>query len=161
MFKGMKYVRAAMIIWAALMGLAHAHEYEVGELTITHPWSRATAPRAANGVAYMAISNSGSVDDVLIAAEATISGRAELHEHSMTDGVMQMRPVQAGIVIPAGETVILEPSGLHVMLMGLDDRLVEGERLPLTLVFQNAGTVEVEASIEGPGAVLDLHDGHQ
>ena len=70
MFKGMKYVRAIMIIWAALMGTAQAHEYQVGELTITHPWSRATAPQAANGVAYMAITNHGGSDDVFIGAEA-------------------------------------------------------------------------------------------
>ena len=160
MFKGMKYVRAIMIVWAALMGTAQAHEYQVGELTITHPWSRATAPQAANGVAYMAITNHGGSDDVLIGAEAPVSGRAELHSHEMTDGVMTMRPVAGGIVIPAGETVYLEPSGLHVMLMGLDGRLVEGERIPLTLVFENAGTVEVEAEVAGPGAVLDPHSGH-
>lgn len=160
MFRGMKYVRAVMIIWAAIMGTAHAHEYEVGDLTIIHPWSRATAPSAANGVAYMAITNNGDAEDVLIAAGAEVSGRAELHGHTMTDGVMQMRPVEGGIAIPPGETVYLEPSGLHVMLMGLEDRLVEGERISLTLEFQNAGILEVEASIEGPGAVLDLHSDH-
>lgn len=160
MFKGMKYVRAVMIVWAALMGMAQAHDYEVGELTITHPWSRATAASAANGVAYMAITNNGSSDDVLIAAEAPVSSRTELHTHEMTDGVMRMRPVEGGITIPAGETIYLEPSGLHVMLMGLDDRLVEGELFPLTLTFQNAGTIEVEAAIAGPGAVLDLHSDH-
>lgn len=160
MFKGMKYVRAVMIIWAALMGVAQAHDYEVGGLTISHPWSRATAPQAANGVAYMAISNHGTVDDVLISAESPVFGRAELHANEMADGVMRMRPVEGGIVIPAGETIYLEPSGLHLMLMGLGDRLVEGERFPLTLVFQNAGTIEVEAAIEAPGAVLDQHSDH-
>jgi len=156
----MKYVRAAMIVWAALMGMAQAHDYQVGELTITHPWTRATAPRAANGVAYMAISNNGATDDVLIGVHAPVSNHAQLHANEMTDGVMQMRPVEGGIVIPAGETVFLEPSGLHVMLMGLGDRLVEGERVPLTLEFQSAGSLDVEATIEGPGAVLDLHSDH-
>ncbi|MEM7445656.1 MAG: copper chaperone PCu(A)C [Pseudomonadota bacterium] len=159
-FRGIKYVRAVMVIWAAIMGTAAGHEYQQGDLVIAHPWSRATAPNAPNGVAYLAITNHGAEEDQLISVEAQVSDRTELHMHEMTDGVMRMRPVEGSIALPAGETIVLEPSGLHIMLMGLDNRLVEGERFTLVLEFQNAGTVEVEASIESPGAVLDLHHNH-
>lgn len=67
---------------------------------------------------------------------------------SMTDGVMRMRQLEGGVPLPAGETVKLEPGGLHVMLIGLKQPLTEGQTLPLTLTFEEAGTLEVELAIE-------------
>jgi copper(I)-binding protein len=68
----------------------------------------------------------------------------------MQDGVMRMRPVEA-LLVPAHGEAVLEPGGLHVMLMGLGDPLVEGNSLPLTLHFEHAGEVEVVATIESIG----------
>jgi len=139
---------------------ASAHDYQLGDLSIAHPWSRATAPQAPNGVVYMAITNNGDTADRLVGAAGDAAERMELHTHNMVDGVMQMRPVEGGIDLPPGETVHLEPQGLHIMLMGLDAPLVEGERFTVTLSFEQAGEISVEAAIEGPGATLDLRHDH-
>lgn len=133
-----------------------AEPVSVGDLTIVSPWSRATAPRARAGAAFMTITNSGSVDDRLIAAASPVSGITELHTHTMVDGIMRMREVSA-IELPAGGEAALQPGGLHVMFMGLEQTLVAGEMFPLKLTFENAGSVDVTVVVGpigamGPGA---------
>jgi len=63
-----------------------------------------------------------------------------------------MRPVEKIQVAP-GEPTVLKPGGLHVMLIGLEAPLKEGESFPLTLTFQQAGKTEVTVSVESVGAM--------
>ena len=72
----------------------------------------------------------------------------------MVDGVMKMRMMMGGLTIPAGGKVELKPMGLHVMMMGITEKLVEGETLVLTLTFEKAGSVELAVPIAGPGAMM-------
>lgn len=146
------------------IGTALAHDYRAGELHIDHPWARATAPQAQNGGAYLTITNEGSTPDRLVAAESPVASRVELHTHDVDSaGVMRMRQVEA-IDVPAGEATALRPGGLHVMLIGLENRLVEGETFPLTLVFEAAGAVELEVQVEavtyGVGDAPAMGHGH-
>ena len=59
------------------------------------------------------------LDDRLIAAQAAIAQRVEIHSMEMDGGVMRMRAVDGGLAIAAGDSVTLAPGGLHIMLMGL------------------------------------------
>jgi copper(I)-binding protein len=59
---------------------------------------------------------------------------------------MKMAPLD-GIDLPPRSEIELAPGGTHIMLMDLQEPLVEGGRLPLTLSFQQAGTIHVEATI--------------
>ena len=118
-----------------------------GDVTVEGAYARAVPEGARASAAYMAIENAGSDDDRLIAARTDAARRVELHTHIMENGVARMREVEGGIPAPAGETVTLEPGGLHVMLMGLTRRLREGENVDLTLVFEQAGEIAVTAPI--------------
>jgi hypothetical protein len=62
---------------------------------------------------------------------------------------MSMHPVES-VDVPANGQAELEPGGLHIMLIGLTGDLEAGEKLPLTLEFENAGKVQVEAEIRAP-----------
>ncbi len=129
-------------------GTTLAHDHAAGDPLIDHPWARATAPQQQNGAAYFTVTNNGATADRIVAAESPVAGRVELHTHDVDSaGVMRMRQVEA-IELPPGETVALRPGGLHVMLIGLEDRLVEGAAFPLTIVFEAAGAVEVEVRVE-------------
>lgn len=149
----MRTLLTAIALAAALAAPAAAHEAKVGELTIGHPWSRPV--KAANGAAYMSISNAGSEPDRLIAASTDVAERTELHTHLIdADGVARMRPVQA-VDVPANGEVMLQPGGLHVMLIGLREQLQPDSEFPLTLTFERAGTVTVEVAVE----MKPSHDG--
>jgi copper(I)-binding protein len=122
------------------------------DITVTNAWARASAGMARAGAAFLTITNSGSSDDRLLAASAPVSGVAELHTHIKEGDVMRMRRVE-DIPVKAGETVTLQPGGLHVMFMGLNDGLKEGQTFPLTLTFENAGTVETTVTVGAAGAM--------
>ncbi len=135
-----------LLIPALISFQGFAAEFAVGDLVIKHPWARPTPPVADAGAAYFIVDNSRGADDRLLSAEADISQRVELHTHLMEGDVMMMRKVDT-IEMPAGQTVALQPGGLHIMFIGLQAPLVEGDRFPLTLNFEKAGAVIVEVAI--------------
>jgi copper(I)-binding protein len=138
-------LKAAFAVIALLAaGAAHA-----GEITITDPYARSANPRS--GAAFMHIENVGPADR-LIAARGDVAKRIELHTHIMEDGVARMREVEGGIEIPADGMVMLQRGGLHVMMMGIETPLKQGDSFPLTLVFEQAGEVEVEVTVDNERA---------
>ncbi len=145
---------------AALMltTAAHAHGVKTGDLEIIHPNIPQPPASAKSAAGYMAISNEGDHADRLIGVETGLAQKSMLHttEHG-ADGVARMMHLEA-IEIPAGDTVVLEPDGLHVMLMGLTATVKEGDMVPATLIFEQAGRVEVEFMVDPPGGVD--HSGH-
>ncbi|GIK96481.1 MAG: hypothetical protein BroJett029_06900 [Alphaproteobacteria bacterium] len=149
---------AFLFVAFALAAPASAHDYKLGDLTIDHPWARASAGHAKTGAAYFAVVNGGAEADRLVGASSPV-GRAELHTHISEDGIMKMRPVDA-VDLPAGERAVLEPGGLHVMLMDLAKPLVEGESFPLTLTFEKAGDIDVEVKVEGVTGMQGDHGDH-
>lgn len=141
--------------------LANAHEYKVGDLVIDHPFSFETASTAMAAGGFMTITNTGDTDDRLISASANVQ-RVEIHTTDVEGDIARMRELEDGIVIPAGETVTLQPGGLHVMFMGLNgDPFELGEEVGATLVFENAGEVEVMFKVEErAGHMGHSHGGH-
>lgn len=134
-----------------LVGSAIAHEYSSHGVTVVHPWARATPGGAKVGSAFFEMKAARGHNDRLIGARSPVAGSAELHNHIMEGGIARMRSVD-GIAVRAGRSVVLKPGGYHVMLMGLMGPLKEGDLLKLTLVFENAGEIEVDATLEPVGA---------
>ncbi len=136
---------AALLSSAA--GLAHA-----GDIALDHPWSRATPAGAPVGAGYVTVKNTGAAADKLVSATAPdVAGKVEVHEMTMDNGVMKMRPV-SGIEIPAGKSVELKPGGYHIMFMQLKQPLKAGETIKGALTFEKAGVVPVEFKVEAMSA---------
>jgi len=121
---------------------------ETLDVTVSGAWSRATPPGAEVGVAYMNVTVHGGPDR-LLGAESALAERAEIHEMRTDQGAMQMRTVGPIELTPAQE-LVLEPGGLHVMLIGLRESLVAGEHHTVTLVFEHAGRVPVDVEVRAP-----------
>lgn len=117
------------------------------DLVVTDIWGRPSPASAANAAFYMTIRNSGQVQESLDSVEIGICDNAQLHETNIDgDGVMSMNQVTR-IDIPSGETILLEPGGLHVMCLGLKSPLEAGEEIPITLSFAETGELQVQAEI--------------
>jgi len=140
--------RRAFAIVACLV-VAGAALAQTNELDVTNAWARATPAKAENGVAFLTIRT--STPDRLVSVASPVAKKAELHTMEMAGMVMKMRPL-AGLDIPAGQPVTLKPGGEHIMLMGLNGPLREGQSFPLTLTFEKAGAREVTVAVEKPGA---------
>lgn len=160
------FLHAALLACASLIAStlsfapAIAHDFRAGDLQISHPWTRAVAASAPTAAGYMTIRNTGSVADRLVGAETPRVNKVEQHEMTMADGIMRMRPIPGGIAVPPGQEVRLAPGGLHLMLIGPQGGFTQGARVPLTLVFERAGRVDVELAVEAAGARGSGHDGH-
>ena len=112
-----------------------------------------TAPSQKNAAVYMELTSGPNA--ALVAAGSPLAQRAELHSMSVDAGVMRMRPLER-IELPAGKTVRLQPTGLHVMLVDLKRPLKAGEKVPLVLSVQSSGTslttLEIEAEVRDADA---------
>jgi copper(I)-binding protein len=137
-----------MTVFLTLFTLTSA--FAGGNLQVTDVWSRATPPTAEVGAAYFKAVNSNSTSDTLIGVASPIAERVEMHTHMMMEGMMMMHQLES-VEVPAGETLEFKPGGNHIMLIGLEHTLLEGERFPLTLTFKNAGNVELIAIVRGLG----------
>ena len=146
---------AATLVFAALP--AAAHDYKLGTLEIATPWTRATAPTAKAGGGFMTITNKGTTADRLVAARSNVSAKVEIHEMKMDGSVMRMRELEKGLEIPPGATVALKPGGFHIMFMELKAPFAANSKVPLTLVFEKAGSIDVEMTVEAMGAGAPRH----
>ena len=70
----------------------------------------------------------------------------------MGSGIL-MRPLEAGLAVPAGAKLTLQPRGYHLLMTGLKTPLVRGAKLPVALVFERTGTIQTELTVDAPGPV--------
>lgn len=128
------------LISATLTGCATDATVHATGITVSDGWVRAYESSVVDGMtgAFAQITNHTDKDVALVGGSSEIAMMTEVHEVVMLDGAMKMQPKDGGILIKAGETVTLEPGGLHVMLMGLKKAIVEGDEVTLTLDFDGA-----------------------
>ena len=142
----------------------HAHDYKAGDIVVDQPWAMPLPPVSVNGAAYLDIKNLGQNPDMLMAADSPIAEKIEVHEHIHENGVMKMQEMAGGLELKAGATVKFVPGGLHLMLIGLKEPLVEGETFPVNLQFEQAGSLEVIVHIQQKDAGAlpgdEAHTGH-
>lgn len=137
------------------MGDMHGAEMTWDEscakMHVIAPWARPAGAGMPNSAAYAVLLNLTAEDDTLVSAQSDVAEAVELHEMVMGDGdVMQMRPIEGGIVVPAGGLAHLMPGGLHIMLIGLKQELKAGETMDITLTFEKAGEMTLTIPIQEP-----------
>jgi copper(I)-binding protein len=154
-------IRFLALVAALLLsvGAASAHSVQAGALELTDLWTRATPAGAPTAGGYLTITNTGSEPDRLTAISSPQAAKGELHEMSVKDGIMTMRPLEGGLEIPAGQSVTLAPSGFHIMFVSPKEPFVKGGKVPVVLTFEKAGEVETFLHIEAIGAPGPKGDG--
>ena len=137
--------------------VAGSATFKLGDLTVTSPWTRATPGGAKIAGGYLKITNNGTSADRFTGAKSDAADRVEIHEMSMSDGVMKMRPLPNGLEIKPGETVELKSGGYHLMFMDLKQPLKQGDTLKATLQFEKAGSLDVNFNVNALGASAPAH----
>jgi len=138
---------AAALAWTAGPGSAHeGHDHG-------NPATPEASPEmnTGTGSVYLTITNGGDAPDRLLSASTDAALTIEMHALAVTNDVMAMTPLQDGLVIPAGETVVLAPQVMHLMLVNLTRDLRPGDTYDLVLTFERAGEVSVTVTV-GAGA---------
>ena len=147
LFKEITFAVALTLASFATMPSAFAHEIKVGNLVISHPWSRQSPMGADVSAGFMKITNNGTEDDKLVSATAEIAPVVQIHDMKMEGDVMKMVEVEGGLVIPAGKTVELKPKSLHIMFMQVPQQPMVDSQFKGTLTFEKAGTIEIEYEV--------------
>lgn len=132
---------------AAPIALGFQHHGEDGATPAASPGAMHGGGMSGTGAAYLVIRNYGTEADRLVGAETEVAGVVEIHEVADDGGVMAMRPLADGLEIPAGDEVILEPGGYHIMLIGLTQDLRDGDAYAMTLRFEQAGEVTITVPV--------------
>jgi len=122
------------------------------DIVVSQAWSRATPKGAKVGGGYLAIENRGAQPDRLLSASSVAAARVEIHQMTTQDGVMTMRPLDDGLVIPPDQTVTLAPGGDHIMFVGLTAPFEEGQRIPVSLNFEHSGKIDATFEVGPVGA---------
>lgn len=136
------------------------------DIMIDDSYARASGKSSKSGAAFMILRNMGAEDDTLIDARSTAAKRIELHTHiEDANGVMAMREDKDGFPVPAGGMHALARGGDHVMFMGLNAPFEQGAMIPLTLVFEKAGEIEISVPVDlerkpNHGAMKHKKKGH-
>lgn len=144
----------AVLAALAVTGLAAAPAAaeEASGIGIVNPWARATPGASKIGALYLEIQAAESAGDRLTGASSPAAAVTEIHTHVEEAGVMKMRRLDA-VDVPAGETRVFKPGGLHLMLIDLIAPLKEGEEISVKLTFEKAGVIEIEAPVLAQGAM--------
>jgi periplasmic copper chaperone A len=134
------FVAAAMVpLGVALATAALAHEYKNSRLEIVHPWTLETDRPMAK--VYMKIASKSNEEDRLLSVSSGAAQKATLS--GAPDG-----SIGTAISIPAQGEVRLTRTGRHIVLEGLSARLNAYGRLPLSLIFERAGRMNIEVMVE-------------
>jgi hypothetical protein len=151
-----------------LVGTHGADTIAVGDLHLFNRRALETPPNARNAGGFLSIYNYASDANRLISASSPVAERVELHTMTMDNDVMRMRELEDGIELPGETQVDLEPGGLHVMFINLSGPFVEGDQVPVTLVFEGGEEKEITLPVEarsmdmnhGSSDDMSGHDGH-
>jgi len=148
---------ATTVIACFINATAMATDYKVGSLEIGSPRSRATPKGSQTAIGYMTIKNNGTTPDRLIGGSVDVADHFELHVTTIENGIARMREL-SDIEIKPGQVVEFKPGGSHVMFVNLKHPLSKGEHINGTLVFERAGKVQIEYSVEGIGDQMSPSD---
>ena len=145
LWKTSGFAVAALLAVAA--GSAHAQA-----VTIADPWVRATVPGQQATGAFMRITAHEAV--TLVGGTTPAAKVVEIHEMKMVGDRMEMRALEKGLPIKAGETAELKPGGYHVMLIDLPQPIHAGQKVTMTLFFNTADGKRIEVPVEAEARAL-------
>ena len=147
-------MKSWLIVLSCVLAMSCANA-GAAQVTVNAAWVRATVPGQTIAGAYLKITSASTA--YLLGASSPVAKAVELHQMSLENNVMKMRPL-ARLELPAGAAVELKPGGYHLMLIDVTHPLVAGERVPLKLMVENKDgrrqTVDVVAEVGQPGAAM-------
>ena len=122
-------------------------------IDIDGPWMRVSTAAAQQAGGFFTVTNKGREPDRLIAAESPVAARVEIHGIKVVGAGITMRAMEKGLGLLPDTAITLKPRGYHLMMQELKKPLTKGERVPVTLTFEKAGSRQIELVVEAAGPV--------
>lgn len=125
------------------------------QTVVEDAWVRATVPGQQSSGAFMKLT--ASTDSKLLEVQSPVAKTVQIHQSSMKDDVMRMQQVNS-VALPAGQPVVLDSSGYHVMLIDLTAQVKEGDNVPLTLIVEDGKGVRQSIAVQATARALNAPD---
>jgi copper(I)-binding protein len=145
------------LIAAVILLLSFSASAAEKDLVLTNCWAKPTLEGKNLTAAFFDLKNNGKKETKFNSVKSSV-GTAEIHNMVEENGVMQMRHMNS-VTIPAGKAVSFKPKQMHVMLMQLDKPLKEGDKVDLTLSFENGDSIKSSCPVKNP-VVSENHEDH-
>lgn len=153
------YALAFLILTLAACGSSNATPTPLplvptpGQVTVVNARAGIVPIADGNGAIYFSVLNGTDADVQLLYANSNVGQATEFHEtvHNHTTGVMSMEPAPEGWTIPANGVLTLEPGGKHLMVTHIAEPLAEGDRISLSLTFDNGQVQVLTVPVVGVG----------
>lgn len=114
----------------------NAFANDASVIDIDHAYIREVPPGAMATGSFLTLKNNSGQEVRLVGAASDVAKKVELHTHINDNGVMKMRQIKY-ISVAAHQETKLQPGGLHIMFIGLQKELKEGQTIPMTLKFKD------------------------
>ena len=136
------------------------HDTLAGKVSIVDYWVREAPSGRPMSAAYLTICNQTDQPIVMVGANADIADATELHQTTRDrDGIASMSPLDRLEIAPGG-SVSLEPGGAHIMLIGVKEPVLAGNLVDLTVQFEKAPPIAVQAEARATTPAQSHHGGH-
>ena len=122
-------------------------------IDISRAWARTPSATALEAGGFLTLTNKAGEADRLIAAASPVAGKIAIRGIKITGDTMTMRPIERGLGLPPDTAITMKPRGYHLFLEDLKAPLVKGDKVPVTLTFEKAGTRQVELVVESEGPI--------
>ena len=142
----MKSIMSRSLVLLSLSFIFAISPALASDVSVIDPYVRAVPPGQTVSAAFLQFENSSDKPRSLINATSDVSRVVELHSHVHENGMMKMRQVES-IEIPANGKTVLQPGGLHIMLIGLHDALKIDQKVAITLEFKDGSKQAIEAPV--------------
>lgn len=132
-----------ILVTASLAAILGASSLFAADINVDNVRARASKPGANNSAIFMNIKNNSDADVKLIEVKSSVCKSTEMHTHKHENGMKSMVQVPDIEIAKKGETKLV-PGGLHVMLMGLNQPLKDGDKVDLRMKFSNGETITLD-----------------
>lgn len=141
------FFRVLLSFWIAIIGSQIA---QADNVKISDAWIRFAPPTVKAHAGYFQLDNAGAKERVIVGAQSPAYERVELHVSKVNDGIATMQKLEQVRVEP-GKSLMFEPGGLHLMLIGPKEKQKEGESVSATLIFEDGSKVALTAIVKKSG----------
>lgn len=128
---------------------------EKEKFEIKSAWAKPSLGKNPHSAMYVTIHNAHDVPFTILStnvyvgpeeASSTVSNNVEMHTTRTENGVTKMISV-GRVVVPANETMVMKPGGMHIMLLNLKQQLKVGDKLYAKFFIKDYGMLQVEAPV--------------
>lgn len=136
--------------------------WQLGDIFVEQAWARLAPGGSGMGTVYLTVHNMSGQDELLLAVDSPIAKSTAIYETNVKDGVASMDPLPMGVNLPSHDEVVMRPGGIHIMMSGMAKDTKVGSLLPVTMVFRDAGSLDLEVPVVplGAGAPAEKHMKH-